>query len=142
MYRLAIASGFAAWSVLVFTGCSQSPPPKTEDPKTSNLRRISQALQLAEDRSRKPPRDEEELKTWLAGLGEPGTPESFLISEQDGLPFVIFYGKKIDPGAKDVIVAYEQLGAEGQRYVLTLAGYVKLLTDVEFENSPFAGKRP
>ena len=81
------------------------------------------------------------MKHWLGELGEPGTPEEFLISRRDGQPFVIFYGNTINPAAGESVLAHEKDGAEGRRYVLTLAGHVKPLSDAEFAKAKFAAKK-
>lgn len=140
MTRTAIRRGLLALILLGLAGCSAQPP-RTEDPDTTNLRRIYQAFRLCEDFKRRGPRDVDELKHWLGQLGEPGTPEEFLISRRDGQPFVIHYGHAINPGAGDVVLAHEKDGAGGRRYVLTLSGHVKPLSDAEFAKAQFAGKK-
>jgi hypothetical protein len=119
-------------------GCSTKPPPRTEDPDTTNLRRIYQAFRTCEDFKNRGPLDVGELKRWLGELGEPGTPDEFLISRRDGQPFVICYGQSIDPKHGDIILAHEKDGADGKRYVLTLGGSVKPFTDAEFAKARFA----
>jgi hypothetical protein len=136
--RLTVLAALA----LAPAGCSTTPPPKTEDPDTTNLRRIYQAFRLCADFKNRGPRDEAELKQYLGELGEPGTPEEFLISRRDNQPFVIFYGHAIDWQAGDVILAHEKNGANGGRFALTLAGRIKAFTDEEFAKAQFAGKKP
>jgi hypothetical protein len=126
--------------VIVLAGCSNKPPPRREDPDTTNLRRIYQAFRLCEDFKQRGPKDVDELKRYLSELGEPGTPEEFLISRRDGHPFVIFYGNAINPAGGELVLVHEKDGAEGKRYVLTLGGNVKSLSDAEFAKAQFAGK--
>src|SRR3954463_12278108 len=96
--------------VLGLAGCS-GPPPRREDPDTTNLRRIYQAFRLCEDFKRRGPLDVDELKRWLGELGEPGKPEEFLISRRDKQPFVIFYGHAINPAGGGVVLVHEKDGA-------------------------------
>ena len=107
---------------------------------SSNLRRIGQAFNLSEDRANRPIRNEDELKKWLGQLGEPGDPDSFLTSQRDGQPYVVYYGQKTD-GDSRKILAHEKNGADGSRYVLTQSRSVKLLSDAEFGKAEFVGKR-
>ncbi len=126
--------------VLGLAGCSAKPSPRTEDPDTTNLRRIYQAFRLCEDFKERGPLDVDELKRYLGELGEPGTPEEFLISRRDAQPFVIFYGNAINPAGGDLVLVHEKDGAGGRRFVLTLAGNVKSLLDAEFAVAQFAAK--
>jgi hypothetical protein len=138
------AGRLALVAVIVWgpVGCSSRPTPRTEDPDTTNLRRIYQAFRICEDFKHRGPRDADELKHWLGQLGEPGTPEEFLISRRDGQPFVIFYGNAIDPQYGDIVLAHEKDGADGRRYVLTLGGSVKPFSDAEFAKAQFATNKP
>jgi len=139
MTRTASSLGLLAIIVLGLAGCSK--PPRTEDPDTTNLRRIYQAFRLCDDFKRRGPNDLDELKRWLGELGEPGKPEDFLISRRDGQPFVIFYGHAIRPEGGDVVLAHEKDGAADKRFVLTLGGSVKAMTDEEFAKARFASKK-
>jgi hypothetical protein len=127
--------------VLGLAGCS-GPPPRRENPETTNLRRIYQAFKICEDFKNRGPLDADELKHWLGELGEPGTPDEFLISRRDGQPFVIFYGNTINPGGGDVVLVHEKDGAEGKRYVLTLGGSVTSMSDEEFARARLAARNP
>jgi hypothetical protein len=139
MTRTAGSLGLLAIIVVGLAGCSK--PLRTEDPDTTNLRRIYQAFKLCEDFKRRGPKDAEELKHWLGELGEPGTPEEFVISRRDKQPFVIFYGHTIHPTGGEVVLVHEKDGVEGKRFVLTLGGNVKALSDEEFAKARFAGKK-
>jgi len=140
MARIASRLSLLLVIVLGLAGCSSRPPPRTENPDTTNLRRIYQAFRLCEDFKQRRPQDVEELKHYLGELGEPGTPAEFLISKRDGQPFVIFYNNSINPAAGDVVLVHEKDGADGERYVLTLAGNVKSLSDAEFAKANLAAK--
>jgi len=133
MTRTASSLGLLAILVLGLAGCSQ--PRRTEDPETTNLRRIYQAFRLCDDFKHRGPKDADDLKHWLGELGEPGTPEEFLISRRDGKPFVVLYGTS--PNAKEGILAYEAEGKEGKRLVLTREGSIQQWSDEEV-----AAKKP
>jgi hypothetical protein len=132
----------AATSWLSLTGCSSKPPPKREDTAAINLRKIVQGYDLAEDRLHRGPRDEEELKRFLVQTDMTIDPEQVLRSPRDGQPYVVIYGARLDPYGRDII-AYEQEGADGNRYVITLSRDVRLLTADEFARASFArGHKP
>jgi hypothetical protein len=135
MMRTAGRLSFITVIVLGLAGCSAAPPPRKENPDTTNLRRIYQAFRLCEDFKQRGPLDEAELKKWLGELGESATPDEMLISRRDGRPFVIYYGHSLDPAAGDFLLVHEKDGAEGKRYVLTLAGKVTSLADAEFADA-------
>jgi hypothetical protein len=139
MTRAACLCGLVALIVLGLAGCAK--PRRTEDPDTTNLRRLYQAFRLCDDFKRRGPKDLAELKHYLGELGEKGTPDEFLISRRDGQPFVIFYGNTIQTEGGNVILAYEKEGKEGKRFVLTLGGSVMAITDEEFAKARFAGKK-
>ncbi len=132
--------GWGANLVVVWfalSGCS-SKPVKQEDPGAVNLRKISQAYDVADLKIGHPPRNEEELKRCFQEIGETGDPDPILRSPRDGEPYVILYGPALDSSARDVILAYEKNGADGKRYVLTLARRVQVMTDSEFAAAKFA----
>jgi hypothetical protein len=145
MIRSAVRTGFvAAWAVawLGLAGCS-SKPEKPRDPGEVNLRKIVQAYDLGEYHLHRPPRNEDELKRFLEGLGETGDLNEILHSPRDGQPYVILFGPPLDSDARDTVLAYEKTGADGKRYVVTLSRDIKVLTDQEFAGATFAkGHRP
>src|SRR5262249_34424127 len=125
---------------LGLTGCS-SKPVKREDPGAVNLRKISQAYDVADLTIGHPPRSEDELKRCFKEIGETGDSDQILRSPRDGEPYVILYGPPLNSDARDIILAYEKNGAEGKRYVLTLARRVQIMTDSEFATAKFATSR-
>lgn len=128
-----------AWTCagLGLAGCSSKPVPQ-EDRAAFNLRKIAQAYELATDLRRRPPRNVEDLQRQFKELGETGDPDQLLRSPRDGQLFVILYGADFDADARDTVLAYEKDGAEGTRYVLTLARVVKQLKNEEFARATFA----
>jgi hypothetical protein len=146
MIRSAVRTGFvAAWAVawLGLAGCSSKPPPKQEDPVEIYLRRIVQAYDVAEYRLGRFPRTEDELKRFLPETGATEAPEQLLRSPRDGQPYVIVYGAALDPNGYGTILAYEKVGVEGQRYVITVSRDVKVMAEAEFARADFArGHKP
>jgi hypothetical protein len=80
----------------------------------------------------RPPARVGELRPFLEQVGDP---EQILRSPRDGLPYVIICG--VDFRQLPIttmpppIMAYEQVGANGKRYVLTVMG-VMPMRDEEF----------
>src|SRR5262249_53852929 len=123
-------------------GCS-SGPAKPEDPSMRNLRKIAQAYELANEMRGRPPRGGEELRGFLKELGEKGDSDQILRSPRDGQPYVIIFGATLDVAAPATVLAYEQHGAGGTRYVLTVARDVKQMGEDEFAKASFAkGHKP
>src|SRR5262249_37545185 len=81
----------------------------------------------------RPPQNAEKLKPFLKQYGDP---ETILHPPQDGLPYVILWGRNIRTTTIKTmpppIIAYEQQGVGGTRYVLTVMGIMPM-TDEEFQ---------
>jgi hypothetical protein len=101
--------------------------------ETENLSKIGAAYDQATERLGHPPKGPEQLQPFLKQYGDP---ETILRSPHDGLPYVILWGKNIRNTPIDTmpppILAYEQQGVNGKRYVLTAMGIMPM-TDEEFE---------
>jgi hypothetical protein len=145
MTRSDVAAGLMLVGAMItpaLSGCSSKTPPKREDTAAINLRKIVQGYDLAEDRLHRGPRDEEELKRYLAQTDMTIDPEQVMRSPRDGQPYIVIYGARLDPYGRDIL-AYEQEGADGSRYVITLSRDVRLLTADEFARANFAkGHKP
>ncbi len=122
---------------LMLVGCAARSVP-SEDPSVTNLRKIGQAYELASDLRHRPPHDANDLRRFFKELGVRGDPDQVLRSPRDGQPYVILFGAALDAKGSQTILAFEQQGAEGRRYVLTLARGVKLLTQGEFDRATLA----
>jgi hypothetical protein len=90
------------------------------------------------DLRHRPPRDANDLRRFFKELGVGGDPDQVLRSPRDGQPYVILFGAPLDATGAHTILAFERQGAEGRRYVLTVARGVKLLTQEEFDRAAFA----
>jgi hypothetical protein len=121
-------------------GCSSStsrPPVKLEE--TANLSQIARAYDLATERLGHPPADANQLKPFLAEVSG-GDPDTVLVSPHDGQPYVIIWGVQFRKAPIQVmpppILAYEQKGVAGKRYVLTTMGVLPM-TDSDFAKATF-----
>ncbi len=91
------------------------------------------------------PPDEKALRDYIAGETAMmkefglGSVDDVFISRRDGQPYVVLFGKGILEGDGGGIVAYEQAGKDGQRFVGYRAGNVEIISDEEFRKMVPAG---
>jgi hypothetical protein len=110
-----------------------------EDPIKANLRQISKAYWMHLGYHDTPPK-EKDLRGDVQSLSEldMGRPAAeAMISPRDNQPIVVVYGAGKNTPA-DAILAYEQQGAEGTRWVVTMAQDIKELSDADFKKAKFA----
>lgn len=85
-----------------------------------------------------PPKNEQQLRAMLSE--EENIPELFL-SPRDEKPFVICWNVDLNgplPWAKSLpIIAYEQQGVDGSRYVLTTMRSVEPVSETDFRQASF-----
>jgi hypothetical protein len=86
----------------------------------------------------RPPANEEEFRAFISSKGaaaverlELKSADEILISERDGKPFVVVYGRP-QKGMDPDIIAYEQEGVDGKRQVGRGTGLVELVDDAQF----------
>lgn len=118
---------------LALAGCSRSSPGRVvKEEEIQNLGKIQAAYDRATEKLGHPPQNTEQL---IPFLKEYGDPQTILRSPHDGLPYVILWGKNLRKAAfatmPPPIIAYEQQGVNGKRYVLTVMGIMPM-TDSEF----------
>ena len=139
--RLAYALWFALLPcAAVLSGCSSSPRFE-EEPVKANLRTIAKAYWMIHDFHRRPPRDLAELRATISDLHSidmGGPPDVVLTSPRDQQPFVIIFGAQPAGEENELILAYEQQGADDSRYVLTTAGNIVQLSNKDFAKARFA----
>ena len=123
--------------VAALPGCAKREPPVDEG--ELNLRRIMQAYHFSMEPHGRPPRKVEDIKRQFKEIGETRDPDVILRSPRDGEPYVILFGHPFEALDRNTILAYEQKGKDGKRYVLTLSRDVKILSDEEFASARFAG---
>ena len=114
---------------LALTGCPRPTSPGNPD-ESANLARIQVAYSQATRELKRPPANLAELRPRLQQFGDP---DAILRSPRDGQPYGIVWKvdlRNVRPEAPPVL-AYEQQGAGGKRYVLTALGILPM-TDEEF----------
>ena len=135
----------ALLALLVLAGCLSKQGPR-EDETTMDFRQISQAYESVQATKRRPPKDVAELKQVLqdfhdAKFGDP--PDEVLTSKRDGLPYGIVFGLDLGAEVSNEVFIYEQKGAEGMHYAMTMSRVVQQIPDAEFAQTKFArGHRP
>jgi hypothetical protein len=136
--------GAMCW--LLLPGCSSKSPEPTEDAGLVRLRTVGLAYRIHFFHFNRPPRSERDLRRTFTELGVQGAEpdlEEQLRSPRDGQPYVVIYGVPLDSDYRSTVLAYEQNGSGGSRYVFTQSGDIKLLADAEFARADFAkGQRP
>jgi len=132
------------------SGCSSTPPePPAEDPTAGRLRKIGLAYMEVHNNTGKPPQNVNQIKDALKQMGE-SDPDSLLISPRDGKPFTIILsvdtrkgGEAPNSDAPPVVLAYEQVGKDGNRYILTTLCFAIPLSADDFAKAKFpAGHIP
>jgi hypothetical protein len=129
---------------LGIAGCGSDEIPDTAE---TRLYAIAEAYCNLQDMpGGKPPATLDELRTMLAEFHEAGMgrdPDLMLRSPRDGQPFVIILGQHVSLQGGDAIWVYEQQGAEGTRYVMTLNRTVKQVPHENFAQASFVkGHKP
>jgi hypothetical protein len=145
--RVASWKGFALLvGPLTLVGCSS--PREINHPRTpteARLYAIGKAYSRASFRLNRAPINFEEIKP---DLEEKDVTDDFLLSPNDGEPFVIFWGvefHKLPPGREDpfVVAAFERRGTRGQRYVLRFPISVVRMSEEKFSKANFPpGQKP
>ncbi len=114
------------------------------EPAHEHLMHVGSAYNRFNAKYAKAPAAAADLKPFLQ---EFGNPDDLLRSPRDGAPYVICWGVNLlvpQPWVQSTgILAYEQRGVQGKRYVLTTMRSVVLMTDDEFRQASFPpGHRP
>lgn len=131
-----------ALSLALLVGCSSAESKQSLDRESSHLRWLVR-LYVAASQHNGPPKNEAELKQAIAGMdagmldralagAKVESADELFVSERDGLPYVILYGKR-PRGANGGIVGYEQQGIDGSRYVGYTLGMVEEADQQQFE---------
>ena len=125
---------------LCILGCSNAPVvvEKPLEPTHDKLMKIGMAYARFSAKRKQPPQAWADLKPILAETGNADEPWR---SARDGQPLVVCWGvdlSKRPAWAKTTpVLAYEKLGADGSRYVLTVVRSVELLSDRDFRAASF-----
>jgi hypothetical protein len=120
--------------VLAGVGCGGGGRPVTSKLPESyeNLRAIADSYLKATKTLGHPPQNLDEFLPFLKKIGPP---EKLLRSPEDGEDYKIVWGIDLNrAGTRNTLLAYEQKGKSGQRYVL-LGHHVTQMTDEAFEKA-------
>ena len=120
-------------------GCTRNASQATE---SSNMKPLAVAYgRYISSHKGQPPANEGEFKTYLKTLSPESLQsfkvtdvESLLVSTRDNKPYVIRYGKVTGPAGPGgmPVVAYEQEGVNGKRYIATMVGAVEEVDEARF----------
>jgi hypothetical protein len=140
---VAIGWGAIGWGI---GGCSARAVSVDEE-AASDLREIARAYEVVIAASQRPPRALDQINKVLTDLHTDGLvadePADVLNSPRDGQSYVIILGADLGAQNSPEILAYEALGADGNRYVLLMSRDIRKMTDEEFAQAPFAmGHKP
>jgi hypothetical protein len=144
--------GLLAASCLTWLGCGSET--KSKDREESTLKPLMVVLgQYVGQHRGQLPANEAELKDYLSKLKKEQLAafgiqdyNSLLVSSRDHKPYVILYGSESKgnppgPGGQPVI-AYEQEGAGGKRFVASSLGAVQEVDEAEFKRLVPGAKTP
>ena len=128
------------------SGCVGSPEPvRTPLPKAvQDLGTIAQMYCEAFEQTGKAPESYDELRQYLTSFGNP---DDMRDSPNDGQPYVVMWGADptrggaVNPKGLWHIVAHEKVGKDGVRAVADMRGLGAMVTDEEFAQLKFIGKR-
>jgi hypothetical protein len=120
---------------LLLASCSSSVVINEGKKEEQNLRCLGRAYIRASQAAGQPPKDVEELRPFLREFGDPDT---ILTSPVDGQGYVVVWGTPIAQmvrGQPEVLLAYEQTGANGKRLVLNAALLIHAMTEEDFNKA-------
>jgi hypothetical protein len=128
---------------LATLGCGDGQE-SAEATQESNIKKLGVLYGRYMSRNRgQPPRNEADFRKFIDGLGDDflkhlgaTSADELFISERDGQPYVVVYGK-LGPRVDTVggpIAIYEQVGADGTRFVATDLT-VETVTEEEFRRA-------
>ena len=121
------ALGFVVTLFALLVGCAGESTP--EDPvSASRLNILSDAFYRYQTLNRKLPENEQQIRQLLeqqmdhlsdSGIG---SVDEVFVSERDGQPYTVLFGKDVIEHDGRVMIAYEQTGVEGKRLVAFRGG--------------------
>jgi len=133
MIPMVKAAGAVGLALLFLSGCSSSKPITELSKEEQAISLVGRAYRDASMALRRGPKSIQELKPYLKKYGDP---DQSLVSPNDGQPYQIVWGltpaRPARSAVDNPILAYEQTGKDGKRYVLDYMLKVHHLTDKEF----------
>jgi hypothetical protein len=138
-YQFALAGVGLSLGCLVLMGCSSGTTPVVKPAPASytHLRIIGDAYLQATKALERPPQSVEDLMPFLKKHGDPA---EILRSPDDGENYKILWGVDIlnlqTEGGRYPVLAYEQQGKDGKRYVLEVR-FIHQMSDEQFQKAVF-----
>jgi hypothetical protein len=134
------SGALAGWLLLCISGCNSGNA--TVEQETSNLKPLAvfYGQYVGQHRGQAPPSEQAFKEFVKSKAASPAATfsikdvEGLFISSRDKKPYVIRYGGTTGPpgAAGAPVVAYEQEGVKGKRYVATAVGAVQEVDDAQF----------
>ena len=132
---------------LTLVGCgAQSDVAQRQE--TTHLRSLVSLYRHAASTLGRPPADEVEFKDFIRNKAKAmvdalkiANVDELFVSERDGQPFVVLYGRRPPEVAPD-LVAYERTGVAGKRYVGYSLGVVQEVDEQRFAELVPESSRP
>lgn len=125
---------FVACGLCIFLGCSGTAPVADNGTKQSvdNLLEFYNAYVACCVETGTPPDSQADLEPFF----EPSQVPAVFSSKRDNKPFKVYWGTPIELASRknDVIIAHEQDGLSGVRYVVTSFG-ISEMSDKEFQET-------
>jgi hypothetical protein len=132
----AAASVIALVAAAACCGCSKSAQKDALTAESSNLKPLSVLYgQFQASHQNRAPANEAEFKKFVSSAGQSllkqfdTDTDKVFVSERDGQPYVVFYGKEIPPSG---VIAHEREGVGGERVVAYPFGSVGLVNEGRF----------
>jgi hypothetical protein len=141
--RFRFLSGVFTWLAvcLVGGGCGSPEPVKKEaDVSYQHLTAIKRAYIKATEELGRPPESAKDILPYINYAG--GAKEELLRSPEDGQEYKILWGVDVrelmqpDDQGQYPVLAYEQQGKDGRRYVLAIKTITQM-TDEQLKKAPF-----
>ena len=143
---LAVAGALRPWLLVALAscclwqaGCSSRRKEEATERETSHLKPLVILYGQFLSQNGKPPTNEEQFKKFIHVRGKRllensgiATVDEMFISERDGQPYVVLYGKPKPETPRD-LVAYEQTGLDGVRRVGYSLGLISDMDEAKFQ---------
>ncbi len=133
----------AVLGLLLTLGCG-GPQDLSKPREESNLKHVSILYgKFIQKNKGQPPANEAAFKAFISALSPEElrsagveTTEGVLISNRDNQPYVVVYGPATGPATgpgNRPVIAYEQTGIDGKRFVATDLGGVEEVDEIKFK---------
>jgi hypothetical protein len=133
MIQFVKAAGALGLALFLFSGCSSNKPPHEPSKEEDAIQLVGRAYRDASLALKRGPTNLQELKPYLKKYADP---DKSLVSPNDGQPYQIVWGLMPSRPARSLmeqsVLAYEQTGKDGKRYVLDCMLKVHHLSEKEF----------